>query len=78
MQMDVGRLELFAYIDGEPAEDDLESLSCVQTEVSATLGEDVKVIVTPIRVDWPTPIPQHERGGGIYRRREYLMDETST
>ncbi len=56
------------YFDGEVGEDDLESASCVETEVLADYEEGYKVSVRCLRVDMPSPID--DCGIWVFRRRE--------
>lgn len=61
-------LEIKFYFDGEVGEDDLESASCVETEVLADYEEGYKVSVRCLRVDLPTSI--EDCGVWVFRRRE--------
>ncbi len=63
------RIQMDCYFDGQPSEDDMESMSCVETELLASLPHDVEVLTNVERLDFPHPLPQ--RLHCVYRRREY-------
>lgn len=61
-------LEIRFYFDGVIDGDDLESASCVETEVLADYEEGFMVIARCSRVDMPNPI--EDSGVWVFRRRE--------
>ena len=61
-------IRFYAYIDGPPQAEDLESLSCVGAEVTADFPDEISVDYEVIRLDSPAPIEDaRER---VYSRRE--------
>jgi hypothetical protein len=63
-------LHFDCFFDGEILEGDIESMSCVETELLAAFPETDKITHTVIRLDAPEPLPQTDIR--VYRRREYL------
>lgn len=61
-------LDVRFYFDGEIGEDDIESVSCVETEVLADYDENFNVIAKCVRLDAPLPIV--DDGIWVFRRRE--------
>ncbi|QIB08189.1 hypothetical protein GZ982_26825 [Pseudomonas fluorescens] len=61
-------LDIRFYFDGEIEEDDIESVSCVETEILADYDESFKVVVRCVRLDAPEPIA--DDGIWVFRRRE--------
>ncbi len=62
-------IALRAYVDGELLDDDAESLSCIATELTADLWQEMRVDYEAIRCDWPQRIDDDD-GVFIYARRE--------
>lgn len=61
-------LDIKFYFDGVVDDDDLESVSCIETEVLADYEEEYKVSARCLRVDMPSPID--DSGVWVFRRRE--------
>ncbi|MCY1279424.1 hypothetical protein D9M70_281780 [compost metagenome] len=61
-------LDIRFYFDGAINYDDLESASCVETEVLADYEEEYKVTARCLRVDMPGSI--EDSGVWVFRRRE--------
>jgi len=61
-------VRFIGYIDGEPSEEDLESLSCVSAEVAADFSAGVDVDFEAVRCDHPQRIADDLPR--VYRRRE--------
>jgi hypothetical protein len=57
-----------AYYDGAPLADDVESMSCVETELIAMFPESHNVTHRVMRLDQPEPIPKI--GYWVFFRRE--------
>ncbi len=58
---------VYGYLDGEPSDDDIESISCIATEIVADFrGIDIEFEV--IRCDYPIPISDSRTI--VYLRRE--------
>lgn len=62
------RLQFFAYIDGEPREEDKESLSVIFTEVVASFDADTQVNYIIIQIDAPNKIEDSRLR--LFQRRE--------
>lgn len=61
-------VQMDCLFDGDPSEDDVESMSCVETELIASLPPDVIVLTNIERFDFPKPLPK--RLYPVYQRRE--------
>ncbi|WP_422403355.1 hypothetical protein [Pseudomonas sp. GZD-209] len=61
-------LDIRFYFDGEVEERDIESASCVETEVLADYEESFKVCARTFRLDAPEPID--DDGIWVFRRNE--------
>lgn len=62
-------VQLFFYYDGEISEDEIDSISCVSTEVIASFSENIQLKDDVIlRIDYPKPIPH--QGELVYYRKE--------
>jgi len=53
-----GSIHFDAYYDGPISDDDAESMSCVETELIASLPEDYIVTYALQRLDWPSVLPK--------------------
>ena len=58
-----------AIFDGTIVDDDLESMSCVETELMALFPSSHAVTHTVRRSDYPEPIPK-DRVWAFYRKEE--------
>lgn len=56
------------YYDGEILEDDIESMSCVETELISMFPENHEITHAVHRLDYPNPVPK--KGIWVYYRRE--------
>jgi hypothetical protein len=65
---DAQSIHFDAYYDGEPSEDDVESMSCVETELIAMSPEDHVITQRVTRLDHPEPIPKV--GHWVFFRKE--------
>lgn len=63
-----GSLSIRFYIDGEILEANIESSSCVETEVMADYDSTCGVSVECLRVDYPAPI--EDQGVWVFNRQE--------
>lgn len=63
-----GELEVKIYIDGNISEEDLESASCVETEIIADYGENNEIRVVCVRADVPSLVG--DTGHLVYKRKE--------
>ena len=64
-----------SYFDGEIADDDRESMACVDTELVAWFPESHTITHTVHRLDYPQRLPQDNRR--VFSRREYpLLQQT--
>jgi hypothetical protein len=62
---------ILRYIfDKEPSEEDLESVSFVETEIAAGQGENEHISSEIVQIRFPGTIPQDELR--VYRRKEIL------
>ena len=68
MRIAEGELHFDAYIDGALQDEDLESMSCVETELIAALPDSVIVSHAVHRVDLPLRYPLSDIF--VYARRE--------
>ena len=63
-----GHLHFDAYYDGLIHENDVESMSCVETELIAALPERIRVTHSLYRIDSPSILPKTDIF--VYLRRE--------
>lgn len=61
-------VQLFFYYDGEISEDEIDSISCVSTEVISDFPEYMLKDDVILRIDYPKPIPH--QGELVYYRKE--------
>ena len=61
------KIHFDCYFDGEVSDDDLDSMSCIETELIA-MDSDRSNSYTVHRIDYPEPLPK--RGLYVYARRE--------
>lgn len=61
-------LHIRFYIDGEVSEDNLESSSCVETEVIADYETEYKITAECLRLDYPSVIENW--GFWVFQRQE--------
>lgn len=61
-------ITIYAYVDGDPTDDELESLSCVETEVIADFSKHVTIEHEVQRLDSPRRPPDHT--AYVYLRKE--------
>jgi hypothetical protein len=62
-------VKFFAYVDGELADEDAESLSCIAAEVTADFWSGVEIEYEVVRIDSPVRIPDTTRTR-VFQRRE--------
>ncbi len=62
------RVKFYAYVDGELADDDAESLSCISAEVAADFWSGVEIDHEVVRVDSPAKIT--DTRVRVFHRRE--------
>ena len=70
MLLDVEKVELVFFHDGELSEGDAESISCVQTEVECVLRDEIEVVVRSVRADFPGPVSVGFMGTTVFGLRE--------
>ena len=58
------------YYDGRISDDDAESMSVVETEIMASLGDQYTISYDVRRLDYPTLIPKDARW--VYHRKERI------
>lgn len=66
---DASEIRLRAIVDGEPSEDDAESMECVGTEIIASFPEH-ELAVEVVRVDAPDSLEPHILKAWVYSRKE--------
>jgi hypothetical protein len=67
-QVSGDHLHFDCYYDGHIDEDDVESMSCVETELIAILPESIRVTHALHRIDSPSVLPKADLF--VYLRRE--------
>ena len=66
---DAVEVRLRAVIDGDPSEDDVESMECAGSEIVAAFPGH-RIAVEVIRVDAPAPLESHGLKAWVFRRKE--------
>lgn len=59
-----------AYFHGPISDDDLESMSLVETELVADLPEEMEIVVNSVRLDHPALIPKEDGRIWVFLRKE--------
>ncbi len=68
VQVSDDRIHFDAYFDGPIAEEDVDGMACVDTELVAMLSEDIQVTHALHRLDAPAVLPKSDTFA--YLRRE--------
>lgn len=66
---DDSEIRVRAIMDGEPSEDDVESIECAGTEIIASFPEH-QIAVEVVRLDEPAPLEPQGLKAWVFRRKE--------
>jgi hypothetical protein len=66
---DDSEIRVRAIIDGEPSEDDIESIECAGTEIVASFPAH-QIVVEVVRLDEPAPLELQGLKAWVFRRKE--------
>jgi hypothetical protein len=67
---DTKSIHISAFVDGEPQSTDIESISCIETEMMADFLDSFQIDTAIIRCDAPSQLPSVGSGVWVYARRE--------